>query len=46
MSVCKLIDGRWSELGVYGAHEVIHAEPVQAIALDLTGWWPVKRETK
>jgi Uma2 family endonuclease len=46
LSVCKLIDGRWSELGVYGAHEVIHAEPFQAIALDLTGWWPVKRETK
>ena len=37
LAVTRLIDGKWLELGTYGAHEKIRAEPFEAIEIDLAG---------
>lgn len=39
LTVSKLQDGRWVELGVHGPDEKIRAEPFDAIELDLSDWW-------
>ena len=35
----RLENGKWLELGVWGADEKIRAEPFEAIEIDLAGWW-------
>jgi Uma2 family endonuclease len=39
LSVSRLHEGRWLELGVYGANEKIRAEPFEAVELDMAEWW-------
>ena len=39
LSVCKLVEGHWFELGVYGYDERIRAEPFDAIELNMADWW-------
>ncbi len=39
LSVCKLVDGHWYELGVYGPEERIRAEPFDAVELAMADWW-------
>lgn len=39
LTVSRLVDGKWVELGVYGGDEKIRAEPFEAIEIDLGGWW-------
>jgi Uma2 family endonuclease len=39
LTVSKLQDGRWVELGVHGPDEKIRAEPFDAIEIDLAVWW-------
>lgn len=39
VTVSRLVDGKWVELGVYGGDEKIRAEPFDAIELDLAAWW-------
>jgi Uma2 family endonuclease len=39
LSVCKLVDGHWYELGVYGPDERIRAEPFDAVELEMRDWW-------
>lgn len=39
LAVTKLIDGKWLELGTYGADERVRAEPFDVIEIDLAGWF-------
>jgi Uma2 family endonuclease len=39
LTVSRLVDGKWVELGVHGGDEKIRAEPFEAIELELAGWW-------
>jgi Uma2 family endonuclease len=39
LTVSKLQDGRWLELGTYGGNEKVRAEPFEAIEIDLSAWW-------
>ena len=39
LSVCKLVEGHWLELGVYGRDERIRAEPFDAVELSMADWW-------
>lgn len=40
LTVNKLTEGRWQEIGVYGVADVIRAEPFGAIELSMADWWP------
>jgi len=39
LTISKLQEGRWVELGVHGPDEKLRAEPFEAIELDLAAWW-------
>ncbi len=39
LSVSRLENGRWLELGVYGDEQVVRAEPFDAIEISLGPWW-------
>jgi Uma2 family endonuclease len=39
LTVSKLLDGRWLELGTYGADEKVRAEPFEAVEIELSSWW-------
>jgi Uma2 family endonuclease len=39
LTACKLLDGRWSELGVYGEADPVRAEPFGEVELSMTEWW-------
>ena len=43
LTVSKLVDGHWLEVGVYGEDDVIRAEPFEAIELRLGELWPPTR---
>ncbi len=40
LTVSKLLDGRWMELGVHGEDDRVRAEPFDAIEISLEDWWP------
>jgi len=44
LTVSKLIDGRWSELGIYGDDDRVRAEPFDAIEIPLEAWWEALTE--
>jgi Uma2 family endonuclease len=35
----RLAEGRWMVASTHGGNETVHAEPFEAIALDLQRWW-------
>jgi Uma2 family endonuclease len=39
LTVSRLEDGRWSELGVWGEDDRVRAEPFDAIEIALEDWW-------
>jgi Uma2 family endonuclease len=39
LTVSRLEHGRWLELGVFGAEQVVRAEPFDAIEIALEPWW-------
>ncbi|MEZ4448259.1 MAG: Uma2 family endonuclease [Nannocystaceae bacterium] len=39
LTVSRLQDGHWVELGVHGPDETVRAEPFEAVAIDLSQWW-------
>jgi Uma2 family endonuclease len=39
LTVSRLQDGRWLEVGVFGGEQVVRAEPFEAIELSLEPWW-------
>ena len=39
LEVYRLENGRWAVAGTYGGDESLRAEPVEAIALDMSRWW-------
>ena len=39
LEVYRIDAGRWVVVGTFGGAEHVHAEPVDAVALDLTRWW-------
>jgi Uma2 family endonuclease len=39
LTVSKLIDGRWSELSVFGDADMVRAEPFDAIEIAIAEWW-------
>jgi Uma2 family endonuclease len=40
LTVSKLADGRWLELGVHGEDDRVRAEPFDAVEIALGDWWP------
>jgi len=40
LEVYRLEQGRWVVAGVYDGEEPVRAEPFEAVAFDLTLWWP------
>ena len=39
LEVYRLEDGRWIVASTHGGDEVVYAEPFEAIAIGLEGWW-------
>ncbi len=39
LSVCRLVDGHWLELGVHGRDERVQAEPFDSVELNMADWW-------
>ena len=39
LTVSRLVDGRWLEIGVFGENDTVHAEPFEAVAVNMTEWW-------
>ena len=39
LEVCRLVEGKWLQLGVHGADEKVRAEPFEAVELDIAEWW-------
>jgi hypothetical protein len=39
LTVSRLEEGRWVELGVHAADAKVRAEPFGAIEIDLAEWW-------
>jgi Uma2 family endonuclease len=49
LTVSRLVDGKWVELGVHGRDEKVRAEPFDAVEIDLAAWWegvPPENETE
>jgi Uma2 family endonuclease len=47
LTVSKLVDGKWLELGAHGREEKVRAAPFDAVEIDLAAWWEgVPRETE
>lgn len=39
LTVSRLLEGRWLEVGIYGREQRVRAEPFDAIEIDLGEWW-------
>lgn len=39
LTVSRLLDGRWLELGAHAGDERVRAEPFEAVEIDLSEWW-------
>lgn len=39
LEVCRLVEGKWLRLGIFGGHERVRAEPFEAVAIELAEWW-------
>ena len=39
LSVSRLHEGKWLELGVYGEDAVARIDPFDVVEIDLAGWW-------
>jgi len=39
LEVCRIVHGRWLQLGVHGADETVRAEPFEAVEVTLAEWW-------
>ena len=39
LTVSRLLDGKWLEIGVFGRDQRVRAEPFEAIEIDLGAWW-------
>lgn len=44
LTISKLVDGHWLEVGVYGDDDIIRAEPFEAFELNLGELWPSAQE--
>lgn len=39
LEVCRLVEGKWRKLGVFGGDERVRPEPFEAVEIDLAEWW-------
>jgi Uma2 family endonuclease len=39
LEILRLTDGLWTLVAVHGRMDKVHAEPFEAVELDLAGWW-------
>jgi Uma2 family endonuclease len=39
LTVSRLEGGRWLEIGTYGEHEKVRAEPFEAVEIDIDAWF-------
>jgi Uma2 family endonuclease len=39
LEVCRLVEGKWLQLGVHGPEEKVRAEPFEAVEIDIAEWW-------
>lgn len=44
LTVSRLVEGHWMEVGVFGEDDSVRAEPFEAIEIQLRGWWLNKSE--
>lgn len=40
LTVSRLHEGHWLELGIYSDSDRVRAEPFEAVEIDLAEWWP------
>lgn len=43
LTVSRLHEGKWLELGVFGSDDKVRAEPFEAVELALEQWWPANK---
>ena len=39
LTVSRLVEGHWLELGVFGEDAAVRAEPFEAIEVRMADWW-------
>lgn len=39
LEVCRLVSGKWLQLGIFGGDEKVRAEPFEEVEIDLAEWW-------
>lgn len=39
LEVCRLVEGKWLQLGVFGGDEKVRAEPFVEVEIDMAEWW-------
>ncbi|MEP7126396.1 MAG: Uma2 family endonuclease [Byssovorax sp.] len=39
LEVCRLVEGKWLQLGIFGGGEKVRVEPFEAVEIDLAEWW-------
>ena len=39
LEVCRLVEGKWLQLGVFGGDEKVRAEPFEEVEIDMAEWW-------
>lgn len=44
LEVCRIVDGKWLQLGIYGADEKVRAEPFEEVEIELAEWWEGSEE--
>jgi Uma2 family endonuclease len=46
LEVCRLVEGKWLQLGVFGGDERVRPEPFEAVEIDLAEWWSPAEPTE
>ena len=39
LEVCRLVEGKWLQIGIFGGDERVRAEPFEAVEIELAAWW-------
>lgn len=44
LEVCRLVEGKWLQLGIFGGDEKVRAEPFGEVEIEMTEWWGAEEE--
>ena len=39
LTVSRLVEGRWLEIGVFGENDAVQAEPFETVSVNMAEWW-------